>query len=387
MNLAKSNIVLLIVAGALAVPTWLQLRSEVEVFTDVGRIPLLFDGFTAENVGQVLLAQPKKEQPPPDPQNPDQKRPVAYDQLLLARNDKGWQLGGTSGNRAGAPVDKNRVERDVFAHLAAIRADREALVQPGATPEQLAEFGLDEEHAFVVRAIDKTGKNVVAELLVGREAGAGQTGTEAVRGAFVRKSDSTDVVLYEYDQQGWRRDVNEELWMDKVLARLDVEKARRLSIRNAGTPAPLVFAREDGKASWLAVEPPADVGAVRQSEVESLVQRLRHLAVQDFRLPLQRAGNLQQLGLQPPQIEIELTVREVDSDRVVKIAVGAKVDGKEELYLTSSESPFLMTWPAGMAAAFELDLKAQLFDPPAPQPAPTGPGKEEDKDKKQDGGK
>jgi hypothetical protein len=373
MNLAKSNVVLLVAAVALAVPTWLQLRSEVEVFTDISRIPLLFDGFTVDNVGQVLLAKPKAEQPPPDPQNPDQKRPIAYDQLLLVKSDKGFQLGATAGDRAGAPVLKERVERDVFAHLQSIRADRETLVQPNAAPDQLANYGLDDEHAFRIKVVDTTGKHVTAELLVGRDAGAGQTGTEAVRGVFVRKSDSTDVILYEPQPAGWRRDVDETTWIDKVLAKLEPDKVRRLSIKNAASgAAALVFSREDGKASWQAVEAPADVGAVRQTEVETLLQRLRYLAVQDFRLPLERAGNLQQLGLLPPAIELELTLHEEAADRVLRLAVGGKVEGKNEYYLTSTESPFLMTWPAGTVTPFELDARAQLFDPPAPKPDENG---------------
>ncbi|MBL8729915.1 MAG: DUF4340 domain-containing protein [Planctomycetes bacterium] len=372
MNLAKSNVVLLVAAVVLAVPTWLQLRSEAEVFTDISRIPLLFDGFTPDNVGQVLLGKPKAEQPPPDPQNPDQKRPVAYDQLLLVKSDKGFQLGATAGDRAGAPVLKDRVERDVFAHLQAIRADRETLVQPNAAPDQLANYGLDEEHAFLIKVVDTTGKHVTAELLVGRDAGAGQTGTEAVRGVFVRKSDSTDVILYEPQPAGWRRDVDETLWLDKVLAKLEPDKVRRLSIRNtASGEVPLVFAREEGKSAWQAVDAPQGVGAVRQTEVETLLQRLRYLAVQDFRLPLARAGNLQQLGLLPPAIELELTLHEEAGDRVLRLAVGNKVDGKNEYYLTSSEVPFLMTWPAGTVTPFELDARAQLFDPPAP-PADDG---------------
>ncbi|HZN39313.1 MAG TPA: DUF4340 domain-containing protein [Planctomycetota bacterium] len=367
MNLAKQNLVLGIAAILLAVPTWLQLTSEAESFKDIARIPLLFDGFTSDNVGQILLGQPKKEQPPPDPQNPDQKRPTAYDQLHIVKTDKGFVFGNlVAGDLVGAPVSKERVEADVFVHLRAIRIDRDVLVQPNATPEQLVTFGLDEAQAFVIKAVDATGQNVVAEVLVGKDASAGQTGTEMVRGVFVRKRDSNDVVLYEFDK-GWRRDVQQDQWLDKVLARPEPEKVRRLSIRNAATAGTtFTFERKDNKASWTAVEPPADVGALRQSEVESLLQRLRWIAVQDYRLPLQRAGNLQALGLVPPQIEIVLALRDGELDREIKLSVGGKVEGKNEFYLHSSESAFLMTWPAGTVMSFELDVKAQLFDPVQP---------------------
>ena len=70
MNLKKRNMVLLALTGALAVPTTLQLLGEAESFVDMSRIPLLFDGFTSDNVGSVAIGTPKKEQPAPNPQAP-----------------------------------------------------------------------------------------------------------------------------------------------------------------------------------------------------------------------------------------------------------------------------------------------------------------------------
>src|SRR5688572_12639184 len=91
MNLSTRNVVLAVLAGVLAVPTFLQLRRDADAFVDLATVPLLFDGFTADNVTQLFLGQPKKEQPAPDPNNPQQPK-VAYDQLALQRSDKGWML-------------------------------------------------------------------------------------------------------------------------------------------------------------------------------------------------------------------------------------------------------------------------------------------------------
>ena len=367
MNLSTRNVVLLVTAGVLAVPTILQLRRDADTFVDVGAVPAMFDGFTADNVMVITLAQPKKEQPPAEPNNPQQPK-VAYDQLVLQRTDKGWALG--AGDLAGAPVVKDRVENDVFQHLRSIRSDRDVLVQPNATPEQLAKYGLDEAHAFVVRATDATPlrPTVLAELLVGNDSGAGQTGTEAVRGVFVRKSDSTDVVLYEFER-GWRRDVAQEQWLDKVIAKLEPDKIQKLSIKNAATAGvTFTFEREPGKQVWRAVDPPAGLGAVRQAEVDGITQRLRWIGVQDYRWPRNRIPNPTALGLTPPQIEIEFTVKEGDRDRVLKLEIGNKLDDKNEYYFICNESTFVMTWPAGMVTPFEVDVKSQMFDPAAPPP-------------------
>lgn len=367
MNLTKSNVVLAVLAAGLAVPTFLQLQKDRATFVDVARVPLLFDGFTADNCGRITLRQPKADQPTAEPQ-PGQQKQIAYDEVAFARTEKGWVF--AKGDLQLAPVSKERIEADVLNHLRTIRFDRDALIVADATPEQLARYGLDAEHAFVVEARDASGATVVADLLVGLDAGKGQTGTEAVRGVYVRKSDSNNVVLYE-PERGWMRSVQTEVWLDKVLAKLQIDKVHRFKLQNAATGQPVTFVRQDGKASWTAVEPPPGLGAVRQGEVEALLQRLRWIGAQDFRMPLQRA-NKGQLGLEPPQIRIELVVREGDRDRTLELGIGNRVDDKAEYYLTCNESSFLMTWPAGNVVPFEADAKA-LFDPAAP----TAPGKDD----------
>lgn len=377
MNLTKSNVILAIAAAVLAVPTYLQLQRDAGSFVDLAEVPRMFDGFTAENVGSLVLLAPKAEQPKPDPARPEGKPAVAYDQLLLVRNDRGFQVAPAQGllnpELVGAPVARDRVEADVFTHLRRIRVDRQTLVRAAATDEQLAQCGLDEAQAFVVRAADAAGKNIVAEVLVGKPSDAGQVGTEAVRGVYVRRAGSRDIVLYEFEQdtKTWRRDVDPANWIDKLLFRLEPTLLDYLAIRNqAGGAAKFVFVKRDGKSSWVAEPLPTgpgyeNLGAVRQVELEGLVQRLRYVAAQEFRLPLARAGNPASLGLAPAALEIEARWREGGQAKSVTMQVGAKVDGKNEYYLTCSESPFLLTWPASLLAPLERDPR-EYFDPAEP---------------------
>lgn len=377
MNLTKSNVILAIAAAVLAVPTYLQLQRDAGSFVDLADVPLMFDGFTAENVGSLVMLSPKAEQTKADPARPEQKPAVAYDQLLLVRNDRGFQVAPAQGmlnpGLVGAPVARDRVETDVFTHLRRIRMDRQTLVRADATDEQLAQCGLDDAQAFVVRAADAAGKNLVAELLVGKPSDGGQVGSEAVRGVYVRRAGSRDVVLYEFEQDAktWRRDVDPANWIDKLLFRLEPSLLDYLAIRNqAGGAATFVFQKKDGKASWVAEPVPSgpgyeNLGAVRQVELEGLVQRLRHVAAQEFRLPLAQAGNLASLGLNPAGLEIEARWREGGQPKSVKLQIGAKVEGKNEYYMTCSESPFLMTWPASLLAPLERDPR-EYFDPAQP---------------------
>lgn len=363
MSLIKSNITMAVLCVALAVPTALQLQSEAESFVDVGRIPLMFDGFTADNVGSVQLAQPLDGQPTQPGRA--QADTVSYKQLVLALTDAGWALsnrGRPDLPLAGAPAMKSRIEADVFEHLRSIRKDPETLVQPAATEQQLAEYGLDDAHAFVVRCFDRTGKTIVADLLVGQDASKWGKGSGDVRGVFVRQRGSNDVVLYELPKP-WRRSVKPKEWVDRALFRLEPDKVRRLAIRNGATgKRTFVFERGPNQMRWESRDA-ADLGAPRQAEIEGLVQRLRYVAAQSVKKPLSRAGDMQALGLFPPQITLQVTVQDGNDRRQITLEVGSRLPEKNEHFLTCSESKFLLTWPASKVAQFELDVAQRLFDP------------------------
>ncbi len=370
MNMMSRNAVLGVVCLVLAVPTFLQLNSEADTFVDLDRIPLMFRGFTSDNVGSVLLALPKAEQPE-QPQNPNPNQPqpkqIAYDQLLLKSVDGKWRVGQLPQQAStlfgGAPVLKPRVESDVFHHLRMIRNDPATFVQSNATDEQLQKYGLDDEHAYLIRVIDKTGKTALAELLVGDDSSVGRSNEEAVRGVFVRQRGSRDVVLYEW-QKPWRRSVDTAQWLDRVLTRVEPDKVRKLTLKNAWSGGKsFVFAREPGKAMWLCQAGGEELGAVRQAEIEGLTQRFRYLSVQGFERPLNNAGDMKAFGLFPAAIEISFVVDEGGIEKEIRIAVGERAEGRPGYYMTCSLVPFVMTWSSSLVTAFELDIAQRLFDP------------------------
>ena len=61
MNLVKSNLILGGLAVGLLVPTMMTLSNERELFKDIARIPLMFDGFSADNTAAVVIGVPKAE--------------------------------------------------------------------------------------------------------------------------------------------------------------------------------------------------------------------------------------------------------------------------------------------------------------------------------------
>jgi hypothetical protein len=368
MNMTSRNAVLGVICLLLAVPTFMQLNADADTFVDLDRVPLMFRGFTSENVGSILLALPKDEQPAP-PEDPGRAQPkqVAYDQLLLKSVDGKWTVGQLPKQRssefAGAPVMQQRIENDVFHHLRMIRNDPATFVQSNATDEQLAKYGLDDERAYLIRVIDKSGKTALAELLVGDDSSIGRSNEEAVRGVFVRQRGSNDVVLYEWEKP-WRRSVDTDEWLDRVLTRVEPDKVRKLTIRNSWSGGKsFVFEREPGKAMWKCTAGGEDLGAVRQTEVEGLTQRFRYLSVQSFERPLKSAGDMQALGLFPPAIEISIVIDKEGVEEEVRLAVGKQVAGRNVYYMTCSLVPFVMTWSGSLVTQFELDIAQRLFDP------------------------
>ncbi len=368
MNLMSRNIVLGVLALVLAIPTFLQLRADADTFIDIGRIPLMFQGFTSDNAGAVLIAQPRAEQPKSVVDAGSQQVPlIDYDQLVLQLVDSTWRVGQLpdqpAGKLVGAPIVKSRLEADVFHHLRMIRSDPETLVQSNASEEQLRKYGLDAAHAYLIKVVDKKGENVLAEVYVGDDSSVGQSGTDAVRGVFVRQVGSNDVVLYEWEKP-WRRDIEINGWLERVLARIEPNKVRKLSIKNLSTRGKtFVFEREPGKSLWLSKDGSEDLGAVRQSEIEGLIQRFRYLSVEGFDRSLSNAGNLAAFGLGPPAIEVGLIIDQGGALQDVRIEVGKRLDGRNVYYMTCSLVPFIMTWTSSMVAHFDLDVAQRLFDP------------------------
>ena len=273
MNLTKANLVLAITTVVLAVPTWMTLRRDLENFVDVADVPRLFAGFTTDNVATLALGKPKDPQPDVQPapgSDPNQKPAIQYDQINFQRTELGFVLGQGMGEQSGVPVNAQMLELQVWKHLAEIPADKETLVQSEATDAQLAEYGLDQAHAFVLRTTNAQSQ-VIAELLVGKDTTTTTQGAEAVRGVFVRRSDARDVVFYEVPF--WNRTIDTSQWIERTMFKVPADMVRRLEVQNQTGKA--VFVRPKGQASWQVEAPPSGKGAVRQIEVEGVLAIFR----------------------------------------------------------------------------------------------------------------
>ncbi|MEZ5963639.1 MAG: DUF4340 domain-containing protein [Planctomycetota bacterium] len=358
----KTNLFLLVLAIALAVPTWLTVRAERASFTEIKDIPLLFDGFNPATVAVLRVAKGWNEAVA-DPKA--QKEQKQIDELIFQRQgpDK-WVLANTE--LAGAPVLNQKVTDELLEHLGRIRRDEKAVHRAKATPEELAQFGLDKDQGFVVTAFDSN-QRVMADLVVGKDISGGQWEASRVHGRYVRAKANESVLVYETDF--FSPSVTASEWLDKRIYQVDLSHAVGFTLFNATVKEPVEFKKDKAsEVEWKVAKGPEGTGAPRQGELSPLAQQVSILYAERFLALMQpdklRAKGLDPtvVGLEPPQCSFTFTL---DDGESIRVDIGKKLEDKAEFYARSNKSPFLFTVPDHFEAALEVDIKGKLLDPPA----------------------
>lgn len=359
----RSDIILGLAAAALAVPTTLSYMADAAVFTSYTDIPLMFPGFTEEQVNVVTMRRPKASTQglPGTTGTPGE---TEYDTLTFVKRNNRWVVFG--GDMNGAPIVEQMLDERVFQHMKRVRVDPEAIIFPDADPDILRENHLTAATAFDISCQVQLPTNVqgqsnveiLAELLIGKEARDGSYAQGTVPGFLVKKSDNNDIVLY--DVPFWERPMEVNAWIDQNVHKFAGDTTVSFSLKNALGEA--VFERRPGSQfTWDAVVKPANVGAVRQGEVATMITRYSQILGVTLIGPT--AGqDLVARGLQPPLAEVSATL---EDGSVHSIKIGMKVEGKNEYYALSGGLDFLRTIPAWAVDNFLKDPR-ELFDPPRP---------------------
>lgn len=358
----KINLVLLLIAAVLAVPTWLTVRAERARFTEIKDIPLLFDGFTAGAVATVRVAKGWND-PTTDPKEQQTQRQI--DELVFQRQsaDK-WALANTE--LTGAPALTQKVTDEILEHLGRIRRDEKAVHRAKATPEELVQFGLDKEQGYLITAYDAQNR-VLAELVVGKDVSGGQWEASRVHGRYVRAKTNESVLVYETDF--FSPSVVATEWLDLRVYQADLSAAIGFSIFNPTVKEPVEFKKDrPTEAEWKIAKAPPDTGAPRQGDLVELIQKVSILDAARFLVPLEparlkaRGLDPTRIGLEPPEYAITFTL---DGGDTIKLELGRKLEDKPEVYARCSRSRFLFTVPDWFKGHLELDIKGKLLDPPA----------------------
>ncbi|MHC5066492.1 MAG: hypothetical protein ACYTG5_21260, partial [Planctomycetota bacterium] len=156
----RTNLILLVLAAVLAVPTTLTILENQITFEDYQEIPRLFDGFDQDNVVSIQIRQPKLDEAGMVIKQEDGK--LATNVLMLNRpvGQENWVFGGNDGEMRGVRVRQDRVRDYVLQHMAAIRMDDNSLVAEDVRQEDLKKYGLENGNPKLtsIICIDKVGK-------------------------------------------------------------------------------------------------------------------------------------------------------------------------------------------------------------------------------------
>jgi hypothetical protein len=382
----RTNLILLILALLLAIPTALTLAGEDTPTMAVEDFPPLLPGFNPDNVGVITLAR-KRPVPPgaPQPQQPQ------LDQLVFFRSETGgWAL-GPHPLLQGLPIKENKVESEILDHLKAIRLDRDALDTAQADPDYLAERHLTEDSALIVTCGRDLQNEPLAEVFKGIRAEQLSKQPGAVQGYYVcRKDKPREVVVYD-PSEPWEPVMDANEWVDKVIYDILMGDVESFRIKNAyGTVG---FKKKKGsQATWVKSdvpgEVPENVGAVRQMEVTNLLEQFRKVTAEDFEGPIrnieQQIG-LEKIGLAPDKSRYEFRATLKDGQEY-RLRAGHRVPNKPHHYAVTSNNDFVFTLRDFAVNPLNVEPK-DLFDPAPPkkpekEPQPAGkddPDKDEPK--------
>jgi hypothetical protein len=361
----RTNLVLAAVAGGLAVPTVLTFLADRTAFTEIDKIPRLFEGFTAENIRYLDLQKQKLQDGKPVM---DAQGQPARERLVLFKQDDKWRIG--DGELAGVPADVAKVERDVLDHVKRIRINRDTLLFPGADDKTLDQRELSLEKCTLIRCLDREQKPV-AELVVGADASKGKWDPDVVKGRYVRRLDNKDVVLYDADEaQYWNLTLKADDWIDKKVHDFNLQLGKVKSFALKTPKGEVAFEKEKPAAGapagtpekWKATKAPDKVGAVRQQEVTNLVSRFATLYVQRFQEPVQARKDLKDIGLDPADVTVSATL---EDGTVYTLEIGHKIADKQECHARSNHSDFLLAIGDYDRTAYIDRNPVDLFDPPA----------------------
>lgn len=359
-----ANLVLLVIAVVLTLLVVWTNSSDKKNYTEWDKTPRLFEGFTPDNVRILRLTQPKKKDDPKatppvvkDPKDPAKDAKAERDELVFIRDGSTWKI--ADGELKGVPVQmvsktESKIDVDILKHFKEIKIPKKA-VHKDSTDEYLKDRNLSEETATILECYDGN-RTPIAELYLGKDATAGKF-EDVTRGYFVRSKSSRDAMVYEVDY--WVLSLKAEDWAEKKIHEFETGKVLSLSLRNA--KGEVTFTKDKAQdAAWKCEKPPAGAGAIRQQEVNNIVQRFMRIDATRFLGPLASYKALRDQRLDP-NADYEIAV--MTEDKVTyRLMIGKKIPDKGEFYAKAVGNDFLFALGDWAVTPYEKDPK-DLFDP------------------------
>ncbi|HHI80687.1 MAG TPA: DUF4340 domain-containing protein [Planctomycetes bacterium] len=343
----KTNGILATVFVVLLVPVVMKFFGDKKVYLDLDRVPRLFEGFTPENVGMVQISRPIPKATP----GPEDK--VQMETLQFQKSEGKWLIG--SGSFQGLQAKETELMSRIFDPLKKIQVSPTSVIVEKADEKQLKAYGLDVNSAQRIVCMDGSGTSVLADLLIGREAGGKDLGAQATQGVYVRKNGQKAILLYD---EPITLDFDAQAWMEKNV--LDIPEAEIESITLRNIKGEISFERKPGKGFVVTKGKPKDAGNLKQFEVTGLIGRARTLYAADF-VAINDPSKWGAYQLDPPRIEVLMKTKD---GRDHGFRIGKKVEGKQEYYAVVLKGRILFTLKEWDVTPLEKG-PGSFFDPKA----------------------
>jgi hypothetical protein len=343
----KTNGILAIVFAVLLVPVVMKFFGDKNVYLNLDRVPRLFEGFTPSNVGVIQLSRPIPKATP----GPDGKIPL--ETLQFRKIEGKWLIG--SGSFQGLQAKETDLMSRIFDPIKKIQVSPTSVILEKANEEQLKAYGLDEDSAQRIVCTDGNGQSVLADLLIGREAGGKDLGAQATQGVYVRKAGQKAILLFD---EPISFELDAQAWMDKNV--LDLPEAEIESISLKNLKGEIRFERKPGEGFVVTKGKPKDAGKLKPFEVTGLIGRARTLYAADF-VAMNDPSKWKSFQLDPPRIEVLMKTKD---GREHGFRIGKKVEGKQEYYAVVLKGRILFTLKEWDVSPLEKD-PGSFFDPKA----------------------
>lgn len=366
----RLNQILTIVFLVLLVPSVIKCVSGGIDITTAEERPKLFEGYNKDNVAIVEISKPVLDDQGQPKTNANGE--IEKDAISLVKADGKWKI--ASGPYPGQlDARLSDVESRILDPLGKIEVSESSIIVADANDTTLESYKLDDKNAITV-LVGNANRQPIATLLVGRSAGGADLGANATTGTYVRK-DKQKVVILSDETLSLETDLDS--WVNKTLLDISDEKEIvKLTLRNP--KGEIVFEREDGDKPWKAAKQPEGTGAIRDSELTSLLGRGRYVSAMNF-VTIDRANPVDH-GLNAPKIELILETKDKKS---TVLRIGNEVEGKQESYAhLSNHDGVLFTLASYDVDTLNKDPK-ELFDPKKAEETPKDGDKAPD-DKKPD---
>jgi hypothetical protein len=361
----RINIILAILAVALAVPCWITIdRESIEDFVDQNAVPLLFPGFSSDLVSVVEIRRRLSEDIIKAQNLPPERQ---FEAIVFQRTGNGWVLLNNV-EFGGLAMDPAAIDRDVLDHIASLRLDKGTLVPEENVDDVFrTEQQLTEETGFVIRCLRGPTGPELAKLVLGKSTKRGGEGQEDVEGYYVCRPDRPrDVIVYEPKSGMWNLSLRPTDWADKRIHEFLLSEVESFYFSNALGSAG--FRKKKGSAAhWIPIADQCKQGdksldlkslgkVIQEGEgsVSELVSRFTVVRAEEFerqKVTTDDIGN---------EVEVRATLK--DGTEFV-LRVGREIPGKNGSAAVSSNHQFKFSIVSFHVDPFRRQDPKDLFRP------------------------